>query len=107
MELSEQAQSLLEVVVGRLKTARPRIPRSYIGYSECHTALGLKQQGDTFGISLQRQGLNELADWTKYNNLPAITGLIVDQKKQCFQVMVTLSYLKKNLIARWSGGTGK
>ncbi|CAE6903678.1 HNH nucleases [Vibrio sp. B1FIG11] len=79
MELSEQAQSLLEVVVGRLKTARPRIPRSYIGYSECHTALGLNQQGDTFGISLQRQGLNELADWTKYNNLPAITGLIVDQ----------------------------
>ncbi len=80
MELSEQAQSLLEVVVGKIKTAKPRIPRTYISYSECHEALGLKQHGNTFGISLQRQGLNELANWTKHNDLPAITGLIVDKQ---------------------------
>jgi hypothetical protein len=38
--------------------------------------------GETVGQSLKHQGLEELAEWTRNNQHPAITGLIVNQESR-------------------------
>lgn len=79
MELDEQGKRLLKLLDDQLRYFKRRDPRIFIGYKACHERLGLEQKGTTWGRSLQRQGLNNLGDWTKANNLPAVTGLIVNE----------------------------
>jgi HNH endonuclease len=74
---------LLEyLVVSILPKANPKKPETFTTYSEVHKQLDLTQQGATFGESLKRQGLSSLADWTKAEGVPAITGLIVSEKEK-------------------------
>ncbi len=40
--------------------------------------MGLTLEGATYGISLQHQGLSNLADWTASENKPGITGIIIN-----------------------------
>ena len=54
-------------------------PRTFLGYGELHERLGLELLGPTHGLSLRRQGMDELAHWTKEHGLPAISGLIIDK----------------------------
>jgi HNH endonuclease len=55
---------------------------TYVGYKEIHDALRLTRLHVKYGESLKQQGLEELANWTKDENHPAITGLIVDRQKK-------------------------
>jgi hypothetical protein len=80
--LDRKAQRLLRVLVNFLAQAIPGKPQTYISYKEIHNKLGLQLQGATYGISLQRQGLTELTEWTKQENRPAITGLIVTENER-------------------------
>lgn len=57
----------------------PNQPQTYAGYKQIHDVLGLKLLAKTYGDSLSKQGLGDLAVWTKENGLPAITGMVVDQ----------------------------
>ncbi|NIB45134.1 hypothetical protein HBA55_36485 [Pseudomaricurvus alkylphenolicus] len=79
MELDEQGRKLLSLLVSRLDSATPGRPDTYIGYKECHELLDLPQMREKWGESLKPQGLNSLAEWTVANNLPAITGLIINR----------------------------
>ena len=76
-ELSKPGQLILELLVKHLPKAKAGNPGTYITYKTVHEALGLPLQGATYGESLTRQGLANLADWAIAKRLPAITGLIV------------------------------
>lgn len=80
--LSKDAKRLLSAIVGEIREGKitPGNPKSYIGYGEAHTLMGIKKIGPTWGVSLMKQGLTELAQWTVDRNVPKVTGLIVDQK---------------------------
>ncbi len=55
-------------------------PKTFIAYSEALSGMGIETQGRA-GQQLQREGLDELNEWTKANPLlPKIAGLIVDKK---------------------------
>lgn len=79
-ELDDQGHRLLEWLVGKLATAVPGDPRTYVSYRDAHDELGLEMRGTTDGISLQGQGLNSLAEWTKAAKKPGITGLIINRE---------------------------
>jgi hypothetical protein len=76
-KLDKQGQCLLSVLVKHLDKVVPGDPLTYIGYKDIHEILNLHQLGGTWGRSLQHQGLNTLADWTKAEKKPAITGIII------------------------------
>jgi hypothetical protein len=80
--LAPEAKAILQLLVNRIRDGRflPDDAKSFMGYREAHSCLGLKKRGPLWGSSLQGQGLESLAVWLHDNNLPAITGLIVDQK---------------------------
>jgi hypothetical protein len=79
-ELNDAGRRLLGWIVSRFARVIPGDPRSCLGYQEAHDDLGLSQQGKTYGMSLRRQGLDALADWSKETSKPAITGLIIDRE---------------------------
>jgi hypothetical protein len=76
--LDSQGQSLLDLLVSRLRDVVPGRPETYIGYKDIHDALNLPFHGPTYGESLKHQGLNSLADWTASESKPAISGIIID-----------------------------
>lgn len=76
--LDSDGRKLLQELVKRLPKVKPKDPRTFFGYKTFHDSLGLAQQGETYGTSLQNQGLSALANWTYENDLPAITGIIID-----------------------------
>lgn len=77
--LSTQATSILSVLVASLPGIVPGRPETYLGYKEVHDCLKLAQEGATFGRSLKKQGLEELANWTVSHGYPGITGIIIDK----------------------------
>lgn len=75
---SNEAQRILDwLVVNALPGVNPGFPKTYAGYKEVLDALGLPHISETYGLSLQAQGLEDLAIYLKESNLPAITGIIV------------------------------
>lgn len=76
--LDQQGQRLLELLVSRLAETDPGRPERMIGYKQAHDILGLKQVQADWGESLKAQGLENLAQWTKDEGKPAITGIIVN-----------------------------
>ncbi|MFU8778849.1 MAG: hypothetical protein ACNA7M_14475 [Roseovarius sp.] len=82
MPLSNNAQALLMVLIGYLDKARPGHPQTYPTYRQVAADLGFHNITMPIGRFLQPRGLDELAEWTKANNIPAITGLIVLQDER-------------------------
>src|SRR5205807_1581652 len=80
---SPASRAILRELVGHIETGRviPDSPDTFLGYQQVHENLRLPYLGPTFGESLKRQGLADLAEWTKQHDHPAVTGLIVDQEK--------------------------
>jgi hypothetical protein len=79
LSLSLNAKALLKVLAGYLTAARPGRPQTYPTYKQVAADLGFHNITMPIGQFLQPRGLDELAEWTKSFNLPAITGLIVLQ----------------------------
>ena len=81
VQLSPSAQGLLNALVSHIQTGTvaPSDPSTFIGYKELHDELGLELLGRKYGESLQVQGLNDLAEWTKQNSLPSVTGMIISR----------------------------
>jgi hypothetical protein len=79
--LDEYGASLLALLVSLLPSLKPNDPRTFVGYKQVHDALQLHQLGGTYGTSLQKQGLNSLANWTARTGKPGITGLVIDKEK--------------------------
>lgn len=77
-ELDKQGRRLLALLVKQLSSATAGRPNTYITYSQVHEKLGLTFLGPTYGESLKRQGLTNLADWTASQGRAGITGLIIE-----------------------------
>jgi hypothetical protein len=77
---SPRGQAILRELVSHIEsdTIRADRPDTFLGYQQVHESLGLPYVGPTYGESLKRQGLADLAEWTKEQGHPAVTGLIVD-----------------------------
>jgi hypothetical protein len=77
-------QDILNFLVREIGRSRFTIgqPDTYTSYKEVHDALGLQLKADTYGQSLNIQGMGELAEWTLAEQHPAVTGLIIDRKKK-------------------------
>jgi 5-methylcytosine-specific restriction endonuclease McrA len=80
-KLDPAGMRLLNLLVNHVRKLKPGRPPTFLGYKNVHDLLGLSQQGRTYGESLQRQGLNTLADWTEKTAKPAITGFIIDKSE--------------------------
>lgn len=79
--LDEQGLQLLRLLVANLPKINAKDPRTFLSYKQVHEVLNLPLCGATYGVSLQAQGLNSLADWTAGTGVPGITGLIIDKEK--------------------------
>lgn len=79
MKLDNQGKGLLTLLAEKIHTVTPGNPATYIGYKDCHELLGLQRVREKWGESLKVQGLTNLADWTKEEDKPAITGIIIDK----------------------------
>lgn len=77
MKLTNEAVAILNLIVARIETSKSN-GNYFIGYKEAHDALGIEQKGETWGTSLDYQGLGDLAKWAHANGYPAVTGLIID-----------------------------
>lgn len=78
-ELNTDASRLLDWIVSKFNRCIPGKPETYLGYKEAHVDLKLPMLGDTYGTSLQRQGLDALGEWTKNTGKPAIADVVVDK----------------------------
>ncbi|UTW60266.1 hypothetical protein KFE96_08110 [Kordiimonas sp. SCSIO 12603] len=79
ISLDANGKNLLKYLVQKLPQIQVHRPDLFPQYKQTHDELGLRQLGKTWGESLQPQGLDNLGEWTKLHNLPAITGLIVSE----------------------------
>lgn len=72
---------LLEYLVGHFQTGNisPDDPRTHLPYSKVLGELGFPNDGRTPGDSLNHHAMGGLAEWLYENNLPAITGIIVNK----------------------------
>ncbi len=77
--LNDQSKAVLRVLVQRIERINPSRLNTYPSYTEIHEDLGLSMMANTIGQSLINQGAGDLAEWTKANNFPGITGLIVEK----------------------------
>lgn len=77
--LDDEGLRLLRLLVSKLHSANPDYPERMIGYKDAHEQLGLSQIRADWAESLKAQGLDNLAEWTKAHEKPAITGIIVNQ----------------------------
>ena len=77
-QLDEHGIKLLTYLVEKLGTIIAGNPATYVTYKQVHDEMGLALNGPTYGESLKHQGLSNLADWTAANNMPGITGIIID-----------------------------
>jgi hypothetical protein len=80
--LPAKGKDLLRVLVAEIKSGRidPKDRKTFISYLEALAALGQRDPKQFSGRRLQREGLNELNEWTlKSENIPHICGLIVNK----------------------------
>lgn len=77
--LDEPGRRLLRFLVAYLPKIKLGAPETYVGYKEVHDALKLPMLANTYGKSLEAQGLVSLADWTFNTGKPGITGLVIDK----------------------------
>ena len=88
--LGAKGARLLAYLVSQINSGRIKKgeAKTFISYSDALRGMGISARGRA-GQQLQREGLNELNEWTKENReLPKITGLIVDKKKRLPPVWV-------------------
>lgn len=79
-QMPERAKRILDFILRKISTGKIKYNRqdTYLTYGELHNGLHLEMIGPTIGISLSNQGLGELATYLHKNDLPPLTGLIVD-----------------------------
>ncbi len=80
--LSKEGERLLEYLIQVAPRINPDDLATFPTYSGVHTALGLPMHGRTWGDSLDRQGMGDVAGWAASLGLPAITGFIVSSERR-------------------------
>lgn len=80
--LSTDGKRLLEYLIQVAGKVDPNDLATFPTYSGIHAALGLPMNGRTWGDSLDRQGMSDVAGWAVASGAPAITGFIVSSDKR-------------------------
>lgn len=78
--LSSDALRLLNYLKSVAPNVNPTALKGFPTYSEIHAVLRLTLEGINLGTSLDKQGMRELAHWTRDNGFPAITGFIISSE---------------------------
>ena len=83
MELSLDAEGrrMLDYLIRIAPEVDPESLSGFRTYSVVHAALGLPMVGRTWGDSLDRQGMGQVATWAHENGYPSITGFIISGDK--------------------------
>jgi hypothetical protein len=79
---SDSAQALLKLLVRHIDQKRfnPEVPASFLGYGEILDEMKIAvPYGRKHGDILKEHGLSDLAEWTKAEEHPAVTGLIINK----------------------------
>ncbi len=77
--LNEEGRRLLAFLRARFTRISVSDLATFPTYMSVHEGLALGQIGKTWGESLDRQGMSNLAVWAFENDYPALTGMIVDK----------------------------
>ena len=81
-KLGAKGKRLLQVLVNEINSGRiqENQRRTFVPYSEAAMLIGLPDPEIVPGRRLQKEGLNELNEWTKASHgIPHIAGLIVNK----------------------------
>jgi hypothetical protein len=81
---SDKAQAILKLLVRHIDQGEfdPALPASFIGYGEVLDEMKISRDpNETHGDALNRNGLSDLAEWTKAEDHPAVTGLVINKEK--------------------------
>lgn len=78
ISLDADGRRLLQFMLSIARDVDPSTLKGFPTYSEAHRALGLPMYGRTWGDSLDRQGMGNLAGWAKDSGFPAITSFIIN-----------------------------
>jgi hypothetical protein len=81
--LSKGAEKILFFLVAEIRRGRfdPANEKTLCSFQEVHDALGLQRTDNNWEKSLNSQGLDHLAKWTRTHKLPAISALVVKSTK--------------------------
>jgi len=78
-DLDVQGLLLLALLTRKLRDVAPGDPRTYVSYKDVYRQLGFQKQVP-YGRFLKNHGLSSLANWTKAEGTPGITGIIIERK---------------------------
>src|ERR1700761_2460589 len=81
LSLDAEGRRILDYLIRIAPDVDPESLSGFPTYSAVHTALGLEMVGRTWGDSLDRQGMGQVADWAHENGYPSITGFIISGDK--------------------------
>jgi len=81
LNLDAEGLRLLDYLVRIAPSVDPETLSGFPTYSAVHSALGLEMVGRTWGDSLDRQGMGQVAEWANENGYPSITGFIISGEK--------------------------
>lgn len=81
LSLDAEGRRILDYLISIAPEVDPESLSGFPTYSAVHTALGLEKVGRTWGDSLDRQGMGQVADWAQKNGYPSITGFIISGEK--------------------------
>jgi hypothetical protein len=81
LSLDAEGSRMLEYLVRIAPTVDPENLSGFPTYSAVHSVLGLEMVGRTWGDSLDRQGMGQVANWAHENGYPSITGFIISGDK--------------------------
>jgi len=78
ISLDADGRRLLQYLLTVAPNVDPSTLKGLPTYSEAHRALGLPMHGRTWGDSLDRQGMGNVAGWAKDHGYPAVTSFIIN-----------------------------
>jgi hypothetical protein len=82
LSLNAQGRRMLNYLARIAPDVDPASLSGFPTYSAVHAALGLQMVGRTWGDSLDRQGMGQVANWAHENGYPSITGFIISGDKK-------------------------
>lgn len=71
---------LFNYLLSIVPAVNPEAGEGFVTYLAVHKALGLSKGGFTWGDSLDKQGMGNVAHWARDNGYPAIIGFIVSEE---------------------------
>lgn len=101
--MQANARRLLYYLVKLVQSNKidPNDPRTFVSYKRVLDDLQIPHSAQTYGRSLEYQGLRELAEWIHDKKLPAITGVIITKEEMVPSDGYFEAFNKENTNFAW------